>query len=160
MKYSLQVVTRNGLVFNDTISINYANLTFYTQGNKFYSIEDATMYNVHILHAGVTPDITHVKLSHCGRVLFERGNETMERHYKLEVSSVDRNKDKNDTYKVLVNKFVAASEIYELMCQFRNTFETLCYKVCIAKTQECGLFAYKEYTKKHTRSFAFTITAI
>lgn len=160
MKYSLQCVTKNGLVFNDTISINYASLTFYTQGNKFYSIEDATMYNVHILHAGVTPDIIYVKLSHLGRVMFERGNETVERHYKLEVSSVDSNKDKNDTYKVHVNRFVAASEIYELMCQFRKTFETLGYKVLIAKTQECGLFAYKEYTKKHARSFAFTVSSI
>lgn len=77
MKYSLQCVTRNGVVYNDTIFINYANLKFHSLGNKFLRLEDCAMYNVHVLHADITADITYVRLSMFSRTLFERGNKTV-----------------------------------------------------------------------------------
>lgn len=157
MKYSLQVVTRNGLVFNDTISINYASLTFYTQGNKFFSIEDATMYNVHILHAAITADITHVKLSHLGRVMFERGNKPQETLYDIKVTASDVQIGKHDTFKVHENKCVTAMQAFGIMRQFCETFKTLGYHVGMANTRDYGIFACKTYNTKHWRSFALAI---
>lgn len=162
--YKLKVVMNGGAIYEHEVHPEFCthDLRYYADGLRFECEEDYIDYVIGYLHPYTHKYIAYICLSHFDTIIFERGTKPIseEKRYKLEISAVDSQKGKHDTYKIHVNKFVLASEIFEYMRQFTNTFETLGYKVAIAKVYSCGLVAIKQYKPKHYRSFVLAIENI